>query len=65
MKMTEYAPSRDEKRVRKVLADYEEPTEDEAVTDDEAAYEDDGWTVMEIPNELVPAVRRLIAKHSK
>ena len=53
----------DEERVRKVLAHYEEQTEDEAMAEDEAAFEDSTQTVMEVPNELVPAVRELIAKH--
>jgi hypothetical protein len=53
----------DEERVRKVLAHYDELTEDEAVAEDEAAFESRTQTVMEVPNELVPAVRKLIAKH--
>jgi len=36
--------------------------EDEAVAEDEAAYEDRTQTLMEVPSELVPAVRELIAK---
>jgi hypothetical protein len=31
-------------------------------TIDEAAYDDPGQTLMEIPNELVPAVQELLAK---
>ena len=53
----------DEERVRKVLAHYDELTEDEVVAEDEAAFESRTQTVMEVPNELVPAVRKLIAKH--
>jgi hypothetical protein len=53
----------DEERVRKVIAHYEEITEDEAVAEDEAAFEDRTQTVMAVPSELVPAVRELIAKH--
>ena len=52
-----------EERVCEVLAHYEEQTEEEAVAEDEAAFEDQTQTVMEIPNELVPVVRELIAKH--
>ncbi len=37
----------------------------EAVAEDEAAFETPGQTVMEVPSELVPTVRELIAKHSK
>ena len=53
----------DEERVRKVLAHYEEQTEDEGVAEDEAASEDSTQTVMEVPHALVPAIRELIAKH--
>ena len=41
----------------------EEEIEDEVVAEDEAAFEDSTQTVMEVPNELVPVVRELIAKH--
>jgi hypothetical protein len=53
----------DEERVRKVLEHYEVQTEEEAVAEDEAAFDDPKQTIMEIPNALVPAVRELIARH--
>jgi len=62
VKPNRFPPGWDEERVRRVLAHYEEQTEEEAVAEDEAAFEDETQTVMEIPNELVPAVRELIAK---
>jgi hypothetical protein len=52
-----------EDRVHKVLAHYETQTEVEALAEDEAAYEDRTQTTIDIPVELVPAVRELIAKH--
>ncbi len=55
-------PGWDQQRVRKVLAHYENQTEDEAVAEDEAAFRTEGQTVMIVPTELVPAVRRLIAR---
>lgn len=51
--------------MRRVLAHYEEQTEEEAVAEDEAAYENRNQTFIEVPNELVPAIRQLIAKHQK
>ena len=63
MKQHTFPPGWDETRVRKVLAHYEEQTEDEAVAEDEAAFENSTQTVMEVPHELVPAIRELIAKH--
>jgi hypothetical protein len=53
----------DEARVRDVIEHYEAQTEEEAVAEDEAAFEDPKQTVMEVPRELVPAIRELIAKH--
>ncbi|MBM4079069.1 MAG: hypothetical protein FJ278_05160 [Planctomycetes bacterium] len=63
MRQSKFPPGWDEERVRKVLAHYEEQTEDEAVAEDEAALEDQTQTVMEIPRALVPVVRALIAGH--
>lgn len=63
MKDSKFPPGWDEERVRRVLAHYEEQTEDEAVAEDEAAFEDQNQAVMEVPHELVPAIRDLIAKH--
>jgi len=61
MKEKKFPPGWDETRVQKVLAHHENQSEEEAVAEDEAAYEDPKQTVMEIPNELVPAVRELLA----
>jgi hypothetical protein len=55
-----FPPGWDEERVRKVLAHYESQTEDEAVAEDEAAFEAEGQTVMIVPSELVPEIRQLI-----
>lgn len=60
-----FPPGWDEGRVQRVLAQYETQTGDEAVAEDEAAFESPGHTVMEVPTDLVSAVRELIAKHSK
>jgi hypothetical protein len=52
----------DEERVKRVLDHYEKQTEDEAVAEDEAAWEDISQTFIEVPNDLVPAVRELLAR---
>jgi hypothetical protein len=52
----------DEERVRRVLEHYETQSDDEAVAEDEAAYEATTHTAMNVPVELVPMVRELIAK---
>jgi hypothetical protein len=65
MRQNKFPPGWDEARVQRVLAHYETQTGEEAVAEDEAAFEANGPTVMEVPRELVPRVRELIAKHRK
>ena len=62
MKQSKFPPGWDEERVKRVLAHYEGQSEEEAVAEDEAAYEAQDQTIMEVPTDLVPAVRDLIAK---
>lgn len=52
----------DESRVRRVLEHYESQTDDAATTEDQESYESTTHTSMEVPVELVPEVRQLIAK---
>ena len=52
MRQPEFPPGWDEERVRNILAHYEDQSEEEAVAEDEAAFEDPKQTVMVIPNEL-------------
>jgi hypothetical protein len=52
-------------RVARVLAHYEQQTEDEAVAEDEAAFGRLTETTMRVPVKLVPKVRELIAKHRR
>ena len=63
MKRSKFPPGWDAERVKRVLAHYEAQSEEEAVAEDEAAFEAQGQTVMEVPTELVPRIRQLIAKH--
>ena len=65
MRQIKFPPGWDDERVRRVLAHYEEQTEEEAVAEDEAGFEDTTQAVMEVPKELVPAIRELIAKHQE
>jgi hypothetical protein len=62
MKQNRFPPGWDEDRVRGVLNHYENQTDEEAIAEDEAAFESRTETVMTVPNDLVPAVRELIAK---
>ena len=53
----------DEKRVRQMIEHYDRQSEDEAVAEDEAAFENQDQVFVQIPLELLPLVRDLIAKH--
>ncbi len=63
MNQSKYPEGWNEEKVREVLEHYTEQTEDEAVAEDEADYEDCTHSTMKVPVELVPTVRELIAKH--
>jgi hypothetical protein len=51
-----------EKRVRALIAYYDKQTENEAVAEYEAGMKVKGLTVMLVPTDLVPEVRRLIGR---
>ena len=55
----------DEARVRRALEHYENRSDEEAVAEDEAAYEAGTHTAVGVPVELVPAIRESIAKHER
>jgi hypothetical protein len=62
MTKTSFPAGWDEARVRRLLEHYESQSDEEAVAEDEAAFEATTHTVMEVPVELVPQVRELLAK---
>ena len=62
MRKPKYPDGWDDERVRRVLEHYETQSDEEAVAEDEATYEATTRTVMEVPVDLVPVVRELIAK---
>ena len=64
MRLNKFPSGWNEEQVQRVLAHYERQTDEEAVAEDEAAYEDSGDTLMEIPYELVPIARDLIVQTS-
>ena len=61
-KRGKYPPGWSEERVRKVLEHYEHQSDEEAVAEDEASFESTTRTTMEVPVDLVPKIRELIAK---
>jgi hypothetical protein len=62
MKQATYPAGWDEDHVRRVLKRYETQSDEEAMAEDEAGYAATTHTAMEVPVELVPAVRELIAR---
>jgi hypothetical protein len=62
MRKQKFPPGWDEKRVKELIAHYENQTEDEEAADIEAALEEENITMMAIPAELVPEVRALLAR---
>ena len=64
MNQSKFPPNWDEKRVQEVITHYESQSDEEAVAEDEAAFEDTSHTFMEVPNDLVSKVRELIAKRA-
>ncbi len=63
MKKSEFPPGWDEERVRDVIDFYENQTDEEAAREHEAALTSQESTFMEVPHDLVPSVREMIAKH--
>ena len=60
MKRKGFPAGWNEARVKRVLEHYDGQTEDEAVAEDEAAFQLRGQTVMVVPKRLVPQITRLI-----
>ena len=63
MKKSKFPKGWDKKRVRTVLAHYEQQTEEEALPEDEDAFRNRTRTAMEVPTQLVSKIRELIAKY--
>jgi len=62
MKNERFPPGWNEERVSKVLLHYEKQSEEEAVAEDEAAFAEPE-AIMEIPAELMPKIRQLLAQY--
>lgn len=54
----------DAARVQRLIKTYESLSEEEQVAEDEAAAEEqEGQVVITVPEELLPAIRQLLAKY--
>ncbi|HEV2124226.1 MAG TPA: hypothetical protein VGW38_15820 [Chloroflexota bacterium] len=56
-------PGWDEARVRRVVTHYEAQSDDAAAAEDEEAVGNQPHTTINVPSELLPAIRELLAKH--
>jgi hypothetical protein len=65
MKANELPVGWDEQRIREVVDYYETQTDEEAANEHEAALSSPTGTLMEVPTELVPVFRELIARHQQ
>ncbi len=64
MSESKYSTGLDAERVKNLIEYYEGLSEDEEVADDEAgATEREGQAIATVPEELLPAIRRLLATH--
>jgi hypothetical protein len=61
MKKNQFPKGWNEQRVRRVLAHYEKQTEAEQIAEDERAFKQKERTVVEVPVELMPLIREIIA----
>lgn len=64
-KNNEFPSGWDDQRVREVPNYYENQTDEEAAAEHEAALSSPDHTAMEVPAELVPVFRQLIAEHER
>ena len=63
MKVQRFPKGWDVDRVERLVKYYESQSAAEALAEDEAAFEMQGQTTMIVPTELVPEIRKLLAKH--
>lgn len=63
MRTNKFPKDWDEEKVKRVIAPYETQTKEEAAAEDEAAYGETDYTIVQIPVELVTVVRDIIADY--
>ncbi len=58
-----FPPGWSEERVARILSHYENQTDEEALAEDEAAFKSKKRTVVEVPVELMPVIREILAQY--
>jgi hypothetical protein len=51
-------------KVQAVLEHYENQTDEEAIAEDEAAWRDGAYAMIQVPLALVPRVQKLLARYT-
>jgi hypothetical protein len=59
-----FPPGWDEKKVRELIAHHESQTDEEAAAEDDAAFSDKSFTIMQIPVDLVAEVDELLTRRA-
>ena len=62
-KLNDYPPGWTGEQIRDLAEHFDRQSDEEAIAEDEAAFVAGNSTFMEVPRELVSAVRELIDKH--
>lgn len=62
--LNKYPRGWNRKKVQDLIDYYENQTEEEAVAEAEAAFNDPEQTVVLVPRELLPKVHKLLSSHS-
>lgn len=65
MKSNEFPAGMDEQSIRELVDYYDNQTDEDAATEYEAALAQPTGTLMDVPTELVPVFRELIARHQQ
>jgi hypothetical protein len=55
----------DEQSIRELIDYYDTQTDEDAAAEHEEALAQPTWTLMDVPTELVPVFRELIARHQQ
>jgi len=61
--MNSFPDGWNEEKVQSVINYYRNQTEEEEVSEDEAPFKEKNQTFIEVPQELVPEIRKLIASY--
>jgi hypothetical protein len=64
MKQQTFPEGWDDARVKRLIAHYDQMSDEELIAEDEAAEKTEDHTVMIVPSALVPAIRELMAREA-